>query len=278
MVMMAPQSIEDLNFQRFCESVRNKLVAGVVDESQLGEIRATLEFWRSSWATRSPAAEVDATTVSRTNEQRQAQLENMITAVRKHEENLNRYNASVSLDTFPAVHDCDKLLDNSTEELAVSTDGREGVRKRTNRHRNSSDSTIKESNKIAEGNSSASTSTVSADRIQTLLQQQKDTVQIAVESELRDQLALESELAELTGVLKDVTVNINRAVLEQNITLDSIQDAVIDNADEVASQKEKMTVREKKSTASLFTTVGTIVMVLVIFAATYAIIRLIPKP
>ena len=40
-----------------------------------------------------------------------------------------------------------------------------------------------------------------------------------MDEELKNQHALESELLGLTGVLKDITVNINRTVLEQNMVL-----------------------------------------------------------
>lgn len=80
----------------------------------------------------------------------------------------------------------------------------------------------------------------SSGRIQSLLQQQKDHTQQQVEAELRSQHALEGELADLTGVLKDVTLGINRAVMEQNVTLDAIQEAVVDNAAEVQAQKKKV--------------------------------------
>jgi hypothetical protein len=80
----------------------------------------------------------------------------------------------------------------------------------------------------------------SSGRIQSLLQQQKDHTQQQVEAELRSQHALEDELADLTGVLKDVTVGINRAVMEQYVTLYAIQEAVVDNAAEVQAQKKKV--------------------------------------
>jgi len=82
--------------------------------------------------------------------------------------------------------------------------------------------------------------TSSAGRIQSLLQQQKDNTQAQVEAELSSQRVLEGELAELTGVLKDVTQSINRTVMDQNATLDAIQTAVEDNAEEVAAQKDKV--------------------------------------
>lgn len=58
---------------------------------------------------------------------------------------------------------------------------------------------------------------VSAEKIHVLLQQQKDNVSLQIDQEIQQQSEIESELVSLTGVLKNVTMDINRTVMEQNI-------------------------------------------------------------
>jgi len=66
-------------------------------------------------------------------------------------------------------------------------------------------------------NISTENSYVSAEKIHLLLQQQKDNISLQIDDELHQQSQIESELVQLTGVLKSVTLDINRTVVQQNI-------------------------------------------------------------
>jgi hypothetical protein len=48
------------------------------------------------------------------------------------------------------------------------------------------------------------------------------------------------ELAELTAVLRDATLQIHGAVSEQNIQLESIKQSATENVDEINRQKKKV--------------------------------------
>lgn len=120
--------------------------------------------------------------------------------------------------------------------------------------------------------------TTSAERIHSLLQQQKHISTQEIEEENRIQSILTAELADLTGILREATLQMSTSVLEQNIQLDSIAQNASDNFDELSSQKKKMSEREKGIKSSFFTNIGSIFWILLLFVSTYAIIRIFPKP
>mmetsp|Transcript_4670 Transcript_4670/g.4811 ORF Transcript_4670/g.4811 Transcript_4670/m.4811 type:complete len:270 (-) Transcript_4670:46-855(-) len=120
--------------------------------------------------------------------------------------------------------------------------------------------------------------TTSAERIHTLLQQQKHISTQEVEEETKIQSILTAELADLTGILREATLQMSTSVIEQNIQLDSIAQNASDNFDELSSQKKKMTEREKGMKSSFFTSIGSIFWILLLFVSTYGIIRIFPKP
>jgi hypothetical protein len=120
--------------------------------------------------------------------------------------------------------------------------------------------------------------TTSAERIHTLLQQQKHISTQEIEEENKIQSILTAELADLTGILREATLQMSTSVLEQNIQLDSIAQNASDNFDELSSQKKKMSEREKGMKSSFFTSIGSIFWILLLFVSTYGIIRIFPKP
>ena len=60
--------------------------------------------------------------------------------------------------------------------------------------------------------------------------------------------------------------------------LDSIADAVVDNAEELDAQKKAMSAREESATKSIFSSIYVMLLVFFWFVLTYAVIRLLPKP
>ena len=120
--------------------------------------------------------------------------------------------------------------------------------------------------------------TTSAEKIQNLLIQQKTILSKELEDEKRSQDILALELADLTNVLKEATLNMHQSVYQQNIQLDQIQHHAVENVEELERQKKKMTEREKVMKSSIWGTFGSIIWVIVLFIVTYIVIRLFPKP
>lgn len=120
--------------------------------------------------------------------------------------------------------------------------------------------------------------TTSAARITQLLQQQKDISTQEIEEERKVQSVLTAELAEMTSVLKEATLQIHSSVASQNIQLDSLQQHTAENMEELNSQKKKMGQREKGMKRSIMSSVGSIFWIVIMFVLTYAVIRLFPKP
>jgi len=128
------------------------------------------------------------------------------------------------------------------------------------------------------GRGEGSSDTTSAARITQLLQQQKDISTQEIEEEKKAQAVLTAELAEMTALLKDATLQIHSSVSSQNVQLDSLQHHAVDNMEELHRQKKKMNEREKGMTKSVWASVGTIFWIVAMFVVTYAVIRLFPKP
>mmetsp|Transcript_2491 Transcript_2491/g.3873 ORF Transcript_2491/g.3873 Transcript_2491/m.3873 type:complete len:272 (-) Transcript_2491:1222-2037(-) len=119
---------------------------------------------------------------------------------------------------------------------------------------------------------------VSAENIQALLQDQKANSAKELEYEQKTQQELMNDLAELTGILKDSTLQINRSVLEQNEQLTSIHHFASENHTELDYQKKQLNERSKEMKSSLWSSVLLICIVFTIFSVTYLIIRIFPKP
>ena len=84
------------------------------------------------------------------------------------------------------------------------------------------------------------TDTTSAASIESLLVQQRTLHQQEIDEEKRLQAALMSEVCDLTAALKDASIRINQAVVEQNFQLDSIQQHASANVEELEDQKKKV--------------------------------------
>eukprot|EP01040_Poterioochromonas_malhamensis_P014881 gene14881-16560_t len=119
---------------------------------------------------------------------------------------------------------------------------------------------------------------VSGEKIQKLLQQQKDIHSKELAEEQRTKNALLQELTDLTGILKNSTLDINRSVLFQNQQLTDIQKFAFENQEEIENQKKKMAERTKGMTTSIWTSIATIAWIAFLFVVTYIVIRLFPKP
>jgi len=119
---------------------------------------------------------------------------------------------------------------------------------------------------------------VSGEKIQKLLQQQKDIHSKELAEEQRTKNALLQELTDLTGILKNSTLDINRSVLFQNQQLTDIQKFAFENQEEIENQKKKMAERTKGMTTSIWTSIVTIAWIAFLFVVTYIVIRLFPKP
>jgi hypothetical protein len=120
--------------------------------------------------------------------------------------------------------------------------------------------------------------TASATKMQALLLQQKDLATQALEQERRDQALLSEEVNRLTSVLKEAALQMNRSVLEQNAQLDSLQTVAADNQAELDKQASKTKEQVSTMTTSMWATVGAVAWLVVMFIATYVVIRLFPKP
>lgn len=120
--------------------------------------------------------------------------------------------------------------------------------------------------------------TTSAEKIQSLLNQQKTLLSKELEEEKKSQDILALELADLTNVLKEATLSMHQSVHQQNIQLDQIQHHAIENVEELERQKNKMSEREKVMKTSLWGTFGSVIWVIVLFLVTYIVIRFVPKP
>eukprot|EP01036_Dinobryon_divergens_P026969 gene26969-35674_t len=119
--------------------------------------------------------------------------------------------------------------------------------------------------------------TISAENIQTLLLDQRISSAKELESEQRTQMTLLKDLTELTGILKDSTMQISRSVVEQNEQLSSIQLHAEENKEKLDNQRKQLNERSKKMESSLWNSMSLIVAVLLLFALTYIVIRLLPN-
>lgn len=120
--------------------------------------------------------------------------------------------------------------------------------------------------------------TTSAEKIQTLLQQSQDISAQELEQEQQKHIHLIGQVSELVGSLKDAALLMNKLVVEQNVQLDEMTVVAGENMTELAEQREKMKEATKDMGASIWTTIGTLGWLLCMFAITYAVMRLFPKP
>lgn len=122
-----------------------------------------------------------------------------------------------------------------------------------------------------------SSDTSSAEKIHLLMLQQKDLTAQALEEERRSHVVLATEVANLTGVLKEATLMMNKSVLEQNIHLDSLQNVAADNQSELEKQSRRTNEQAKSMSISVWTSFSSIVWIVSMFVATYAVIRMFPR-
>lgn len=118
----------------------------------------------------------------------------------------------------------------------------------------------------------------SAEKVQSLLLLQRDLSTQALEEERKSHALLASEVASLTAVLKDATLLMNKAVLEQNVHLDSLELAAAENQSELDKQQSKTKAQTKTMVTSLWTTLGSVIWIVSLFVATFFVIRIFPKP
>ena len=117
----------------------------------------------------------------------------------------------------------------------------------------------------------------SAEKVQSLLLLQRDLSIQALEEERRSHALLAAEVASLTAVLKDATLLMNKAVLEQNVHLDSLEHAAAENQSELDKQQSKTKAQSKTLATSLWTTLGSVIWIVFLFVATFLVIRIFPK-
>ena len=118
----------------------------------------------------------------------------------------------------------------------------------------------------------------SAERIQSLMLQQKDLSVQALEQERRTQAVLSEEVSRLTSVLKEAALHMQHSLQQQNVHLDSLQHVAAENQTELDKQTGKTKEQVKEMTGSVWATVGSVVWMIAMFVATYVVIRLFPKP
>jgi len=120
--------------------------------------------------------------------------------------------------------------------------------------------------------------TTSAEKITSLLQQSKDISAQELEQEQHKHNQLLGQVSDLVGSLKEATLLMNKLVVEQNVQLDEITQVAAENMDELSDQREKMKEATKEMGTSVWTTVGTLLWLMIMFAVTYMVMRLFPKP
>lgn len=80
----------------------------------------------------------------------------------------------------------------------------------------------------------------SADKIQSLLQAQRDMHEKELQREHAKKAVLLEDLVQLTDALKESTLGISHSVKDQNVQLDEIQLFALRNEEELSEQKEKV--------------------------------------
>ena len=120
--------------------------------------------------------------------------------------------------------------------------------------------------------------TTSAEKITSLLQQSKDISAQELEQEQHKHNQLLGQVSELVGSLKEATLLMNKLVEEQNVQLDEITQVAGENMNELSDQREKMKEATKEMGTSVWATVGTLLWLMTMFAVTYMVMRLFPKP
>lgn len=123
-----------------------------------------------------------------------------------------------------------------------------------------------------------SAATAAAGKIQQLMLLQKDLSAQAIETERQNHAILAAEVASLTSVLKEATLQMHRSVLEQNVQLESLQTVAAKNQAELDKQSKKTKEAAQTMTTSVWATIGTIVWLVSWFVITYGVIRFFPKP
>jgi hypothetical protein len=123
-----------------------------------------------------------------------------------------------------------------------------------------------------------SAATAAAGKIQQLMLLQKDLSAQAIETERQNQAILAAEVASLTSVLKEATLQMHRSVLEQNVQLESLQTVAAKNQAELDKQSKKTKEAAQTMTTSVWATIGTIIWLVSWFVITYGVIRFVPKP
>ena len=118
----------------------------------------------------------------------------------------------------------------------------------------------------------------SAEKIQSLLLQQKDLTTQALEEERKSHAMLSAEVASLTSALKDATIMMSKSVQEQNVHLESLEQAATENQTELDRQQKRAKEQTKVMFTSVWTTMASVIWIVSLFIATYIVIRLFPKP
>ena len=114
--------------------------------------------------------------------------------------------------------------------------------------------------------------------IANLLQQSADMDAQEIEQERMKHDELLFHMSDLVSGLKDTTMLMNKMVAEQNVNLSEIQQEAGQNIEELDQQKERMKQETAKMTMSFWTTLYTAAMLIIMFVATYVVIKIFPKP
>ena len=120
--------------------------------------------------------------------------------------------------------------------------------------------------------------TTSGQKISVLLQQSEQITTQELEREQAKHEQLVSEVSEMVGSLKESAILMNTLVLDQNLQLDDMTQIASDNMEELGTQRDKMKEQTKTMATSVWTTVGTVLWILFMFSAAYAVMRIFPKP
>lgn len=115
-------------------------------------------------------------------------------------------------------------------------------------------------------------------KILNLLQTQKTLSIQELEVERLTHQSLTSELVETTALLMESTLRMRKSVLDQNLQLDEVQQHAGDNMKALGYQRKLMNENTKKAQDSIFSGIGAMITVVILFLLTYAIIRIFPKP
>eukprot|EP01032_Pedospumella_encystans_P021216 gene21216-24078_t len=247
MLTLDSNQVSRISLQRFAKVVENELAKAKSEAAPSNSL---------AWGTISTTLAHNLTTIEGDNNNTE-----ILTKLRTQVKDVERVNQSSQRVPEVVVAEKPKTA-NVTEKTALA---------------NKVTKTLKEKHIAEETAAAVVADTASGERIQHLLQDQKDLSAKDLEVEQRTQAMLVNELTELTSMLKDSTIGINRAVKIQNIQLASMGVHAAENRDELEKQKQRMKESTQGMTSSIWSTVWTMLWVVGVFSATYAVIRLLPN-